>query len=372
MNCMTAARLIDRRAAGLSEAERLRLEDHLAACMRCHQDAHLLERFAAVSEHAAVELGAPARERSIDRALRTPTAEIERPRAVWKWPVLAAAATAIVLAIGWWRLQPRDSLPPNVATTFSNPATLRLAHAQVTAAQASQLEWRPQESTVLLHAGSVDVAVDPAPHRPFRVRTPRFTVDVVGTEFHVDLDGVRVTRGRVRVNDTTFVSAGESWSVPVAAVTPPEPQPEPALEPAPEPAPAEPVRKTHGPSAAHLLVLAREHIAAHDLAKADREIAQALAAHPSRAEQAEAATVRAERAQVAGDLDGAARRYIEAAAHYSDLPAGENALFAAARLEVKAKRNPRAIELLREYLRRYPSGRFRAEAQTRLDSLTRP
>jgi FecR-like protein len=287
--------------------------------------------------------------------------------------VVAAAATAIVLAVGWWRLQPRDSLLPNVATTIAQPSTLHLAHAQVMAAPSSQLEWRPQEATVVLSAGSIDVAVDPAPHRPFHVRTPRFTVDVVGTEFHVDLDGVRVTRGRVRVNDT-FVSAGESWSVPVAAVTPP-PEPAPTPQVVPEPTPAiepEPVRKPHGPSAARLLVLAREHIAAHDLAKADHEIAQALAAHPSRNEQAEAATLRADRAKVAGDLDGAARLYIEAAAHFSDLRAGENALFAAALIEVKTKRNARATELLREYLRRYPAGRFRAEAQSRLESLAKP
>jgi ferric-dicitrate binding protein FerR (iron transport regulator) len=377
MRCATARRLVDQRSSGLSEADRLRVEDHLAACEHCHVDAQLLGRLGKISERAAVELPVAARERSIERSLRTPTREIERvpPHSVWKWPLLAAAATAMVLAVGWWRLRPRDSLPPNVATTIEQPQTLRLAHAQVMAAPKSQLEWQPQQATVVLTAGAVDVAVDPAPHHPFRVRTPRFTVDVVGTEFHVDLDGVRVSHGRVRVNDTTLVAAGESWSVPAAAavVPPPAAEPEPAVEPEPaaEPEPVAP-RKPHGPSAARLLVLARAHLAAHDLAKADRDIAQALAAHPSRAEQAEAASLRAERAQVAGDFDRAARLYIETAARFSDLRAGENALFAAARVELKAKRNARAAELLREYLRRYPSGGFRAEAKTRLESLGNP
>ena len=368
MNCLAARRLIDRRAVGLSEAERLRVEDHLADCARCQQDAQLLATMARLSERASAELPVLARERTIERALRTPTVELERPRAVWKWPVLAAAATALVLAAGWWRFAPRDSLPPNVATALGEPATLRLAHAQVRTADHSELEWRPQEATVVLSAGAVDVDVDPAPHRPFHVRTPRFTVDVVGTEFHVDLDGVRVTRGRVRVGDT-LVGAGESWTVPARAVAPPPAEPEPPAPAAQLVPPPEPPHKSQGPSAARLLVLARGHIAEHELAKADHEIAQALAAHPSRAEQAEAAMLRADRAQVAGDLEGAARLYIEAAAHFSDLPAGEQALFAAARIEVKAKRADRAAAMLREYLRRYPRGQFRAEAQTRLDSL---
>ena len=62
-------------------------------------------------------------------------------------------------------------------------------------------------------------SVDPEKHAPFRVRTPAFTVDVLGTVFEVRARSVHVTRGVVRVTapDGTILAArvvaGETWAL---------------------------------------------------------------------------------------------------------------------------------------------------------------
>jgi len=89
----------------------------------------------------------------------------------------------------------------------------------------------------------------------------------------------------------------------------------------------------------------------------------------SAAERAEALSLRADCALVEGDLAAAASGYLQVAERFARLPAGENALFAAGRLEAERGAHAAARKLLARYLEQYPHGRFVKEASARLRSL---
>jgi TolA-binding protein len=114
------------------------------------------------------------------------------------------------------------------------------------------------------------------------------------------------------------------------------------------------------------LARARALLARGDTAAAARTARGVLADAPARALAAEAGTVLAECALVAGRSDEAIELYLAVAREHGELPAGENAAFAAARAATRAGRTARADELLRAYVARYPAGRFRDEALRRL------
>ena len=76
--------------------------------------------------------------------------------------------------------------------------------------------------------------------------------------------------------------------------------------------------------------------------------------------------LRAECALVAGDAAGASAAYLHVARSFARLPAGENALFAAARIERERGASAQAARILEQYLERYPDGRFAKEARNRL------
>jgi TolA-binding protein len=125
-------------------------------------------------------------------------------------------------------------------------------------------------------------------------------------------------------------------------------------------APAAPAAR---PSAARLLAQAREAFARLDHAGAERHADAALDAGPTRAQAAEARTLLAECAHATGRLDDALSRYEAIAARFGDLPAGETALFAAARLEASRGHAAAARALFARYLDRYPAGRFADDAR---------
>jgi outer membrane protein assembly factor BamD (BamD/ComL family) len=72
---------------------------------------------------------------------------------------------------------------------------------------------------------------------------------------------------------------------------------------------------------------------------------------------------------IQGDLAAAAAIYRTVAQQYKELPAAENALFAAARIENTRGDRTTAIALLERYVRDYPNGRFRKEVVSRLKAL---
>jgi hypothetical protein len=393
---MRARWLLKHREEGLSEAERLTIEAHLGGCDACRRDSRVIDAIGDLLDTAAPPpLAAAARDQTIARALQADPRSgrpAVRPAGAALRVALAlgVAGLAIVLlggraarrmsgrpasppvavvpvahdhvASGEVRagerpLREGEVVPPATPLAVADRATLALGHARVTAEGASELAWEPDRSTVNLRAGHLSVAVDPAPGRRFRVVTARFAVEVVGTEFEVDGDGVRVSRGVVHVlapEDDGLLAelrAGQAWRVPELTEPPP--------------------RREGGARrpAAAWLARARAHVASGAVADAERDIAAALGAQPSPTEAAEARTLRAECAMVSGDPQRAADLYADVSRRYGDLPAGETALFAAARVHVNAGDRRAAAQLLRAYLARYPQGRFRAEAVARLRAL---
>jgi tetratricopeptide (TPR) repeat protein len=108
---------------------------------------------------------------------------------------------------------------------------------------------------------------------------------------------------------------------------------------------------------------ARASYAAGDHRSAERHANAALDASPTRGQEAEARTIFADCARAAGRLDDAVTRYEAIATKFADLPAGETALFAAARLEASRGRADAARVLVARYLTRYPAGRFVEDAR---------
>ena len=221
--------------------------------------------------------------------------------------------------------------------------------------------------TFALDRGTLDVSVDPRPKRSFSVRTSRFAVEVWGTEFQVDLLGVRVSRGLVRVvsptgQEVARVAAGQSWQLPQPTAA----LPASAQSAGVPPASSSGVETVLPRSAAERLALARRALAARELTAAKQELSSALAARPSLQEQAEAHMLLGDWARLSGDFAVASREYLGVRTHFPGLPLAETALFSAARAEASAGHGARSQQLLAEYLGQYPHGQFRQQAAERL------
>jgi TolA-binding protein len=108
------------------------------------------------------------------------------------------------------------------------------------------------------------------------------------------------------------------------------------------------------------------------VAEARSLVTRALATRLPPALDAEGRTLLAECALVSGDPKEAARRYAEVARAHGSLPAGENALFAAARAAHTSGQTAEARRLFEQYVARYPNGQFVSEANRRLGQLPAP
>jgi hypothetical protein len=234
------------------------------------------------------------------------------------------------------------------------PTELAVGESAVRLEAGTAVKWQPEARTLRLHAGRVRATLAQHSREPFRIETGRFVAEGAGAELEVTPVSVAVIAGTARVfapDGEVYVDelvAGEVWRAP-----PPARDPEPS------------------PDVDAVLTDARRRIALGELAAARRQLAAALAAGPSRRQRAEAETLLAECALVAGEPDRAAELYLRVARRYHDIPAGENALFAAAGIRANAGQRAPARRALRLYLDRYPEGRFRFEARARLDALDR-
>jgi hypothetical protein len=125
-------------------------------------------------------------------------------------------------------------------------------------------------------------------------------------------------------------------------------------------------------AADELLRRARAELAQGAVAEAKSSVAAALRARPSRAQRAEAASLQAECALVSGRPAQAQALYLAVVARYPHSDAGDNALFAAARLAQQRGEQAQSRELLERYLESYPRGHFHDEAERWLQRLSEP
>lgn len=384
--CMRAGSLIAARSAGLSRADGLWLEEHIAGCPSCASEAALLTGVVAVAARFEPELSVSARSRVVRDALRSHAAGVEAaasaPSFGLAWAgglavAVAAAALVVLLAQrGDEGEAPAAVLPAkpsnDTAASVQQPSAevarliagervrtstrtqVTLDHASVELAPQSEAQWNEKAHELFLPQGELLAEVDPTVHRSFVVVTPEFRVEVLGTRFEVTQSSVIVLRGRVRVvspngTERAVLRAGERYDH-VAAVETVERELEPEAR--------------ERVNVAALLTQARDALAVGELERSRRAIESVLAAKPPKAARAEALTLRAELFDVQGDRSSAIAAYLEVASRFHALPAGENALFAAARLERNAAK---AHKLLSQYLERYPRGRFVVEAKYRLE-----
>ena len=424
LTCVRARLRLQERGAGLSAADALRLEDHLAGCDECRSQAVLLDRLRGVAEQLDGRLDSAARERAISGAFARVAQDSRRapsPRPLqlaWGFAAFAAGA-ALFFALRSDEQPGREPQPvahepaANAALELASTdgrvlsgsievagkvlqsgallragdealarggAELALAHAQVSLRADTVVRWDGSMSELALSAGSVLAEVDPSKHARFSVRTPRFRAVVLGTRFEVTLEGVRVERGLVQVVDlegrvlAPGLRAGQSFTREPAAANG-----ETAVPPVRANPPSEPGE--HSASAAKgtrpasaldvnaLLQRARTSLAARDARAARRTVDEALALRPAQAVRAEALSLRAECARVGGDVAAAVTQYLQVADGFGRLPAAQNALFAAARLEAERGRRDRAAELFARYLARYPDGSLAEDAARRLGAL---
>lgn len=400
--CLIAEDRIERRPR-FDDAERLALEEHLEECERCRGYATFVDATRQLHGSVRVEaLSAGTRARLLANAREG----VEPARARSRAPQLVAAGlllAGIAVAIVWSTGGP--ATPPTLgAEIVSLPAgaSAQAGHARVRAIAPARVRFDAADAELYLARGSLEVEVDPQPRRPFAVRGERFVVRVLGTRFTVRPDGVTVQRGvvSIRALDGAVIvdrlAAGGAWTwteetsgpassgrelaardapgeigpgadvapSPEVAVSPTSTSDELVAEPGAEPDVEEP--DVAEPDVAALLARARRLLAARRAAPALSTIRAALAAPRTRAQEAEARSLLADHALVAGDPERAIALYAAVGRGYRDLRAGDNAMFTAARL--RARRGPpaEARALLQEYLRIFPRGRFRTEAARRL------
>lgn len=407
VQCARVAPLLQARAAGLSQASALVLEEHLTHCSDCSEQAHLLDSLRALSDAAAAPLSSGARQRAVLRAF----AVAERPPqpsaapSSWLVPSLSGVLVAGLIVLASIIRQPElaplagvrvlsgalehtthAAASGEIETAIASRAggTVALAHATLEFRAQTRARWSERARVLQLETGSVLSDVDPAAQLPFRVATEHFRVLVLGTQFEVSSSAVRVTRGRVRVErpdgtQLAVLGAGESYACARAPCSPRVKfASEVAVTPARVPAaadvapqsPAAQRERVAAPEAIdHRLEQARLALARHNIALARTLVSNLLAEDLQSRERAEALSLRAECALVAGDLAGASAGYRVVARRFASLPAGENALFASARIDADRLPRERAQAGLMGYLARYPQGRFVKEATTRLREL---
>jgi hypothetical protein len=376
--------LLERSQSERSAADRLELEAHLAECESCANEASMFGVLARTMREGARELSPRQRQRVIERALRAASAPAavgrpaERRSAFW---LIAAASAALLGAIGFvivaqqvkeraGRITSQPALvarsaaqaleterpkQADVARDLSNVdapmgTRLDLSGATVEALEPSRFSWHRARSTLELVAGAVRVDVARRFEPNFRVATPGFAVEVVGTQFDVDLDGVSVRRGRVRV---TTLSDGKLLA---------------ELGPGDHFTPTSSQKPVGGASANVTadIARARRELAAGRPAAA-RALLRPLLLQPLDARQhAEASSLLADCSRFEGDHEAAARAYESVAKKHPNSLAGETALFAKARAELEAGRRDAARASFERYLERYPQGRFRTDAQRHL------
>lgn len=378
---------------GLAPAE---IQQHLAGCDACQAKLAGFETsLEALRADAPPPVDDTDRSRAIADAMSAasaaPVSPLRTSRRPWMMAaavVVAAAAAAIVLprfigsAPEGWTLEegqlvaegakvaPGEPLPPDRDVTAEGAAAqIRFTDdSRVTATEGTRFGIRGITPEIDLREGELEVAATPRTDgSQLQVHTAEAMVSVVGTRFSVSRAGtettVSVAEGVVKVTrlaDGTEQQLGAGEMLKVSAEVP---KPEASAAPtatASASAAAPPVRRA---SIADI----RAQIAAGNFAEARKLISRARS--QGGVSQAELAIVEAEALLAQGKGGQAAQAYLAVAEGFPSTPQAEEALFAAAQLSLgRTGKGKRGLGLLRQYLSRYPSGRFSAEARRLLDA----
>jgi len=226
-----------------SEADRLRLEQHLTVCGACRAEKARWLLLEHLQEQEPQCLSSDARARILGHLTNLPepdVVEVGRARRLFPllWGTGAAAAVAIALlvflpglrdgAMGRAGSDRTDGIRPSETSVSEDRAITIRAHsagaidsggAHIVYGALATFRVQPGGRQVDLLAGEIDIEVAPGGAGRFRVLAPRFTVEVLGTHFVVGLDRVETQRGLVRVVEPdaaggrllALVRAGQTW-----------------------------------------------------------------------------------------------------------------------------------------------------------------
>lgn len=384
LNCFRACGLMDARAAGLSEAERLVLETHVAGCSACSETSAALRGLVSIAQSAPAVLNEAGRRRVIARALlqgeRKPARAVAAfTFALASWRSVAVAAV-LLLAVGWWAWPQKSSSNIASVQTFnaSRAETIDVDGAQLELAAGTRVDWEGEKALVTLRGGALKAVVTPREGKPpFVVETAAFRVVVVGTAFEVTPDSVAVTHGVVRIESPAglvlreALRAGERWNRHAVAATPEEDDVAAVAAVVESGLVKVASGQMSGTDVSQVLALARSRLAAGDVSAARRALERLHGLNASVTQRAEADTLKAESFQVEGKLARAIALYQDVARNYRSIGAGDNAAYAAAQLTFMRGDHDAAAKMFKGYLRDRPQGRFREEALRALVEIER-
>ena len=427
VRCLSTELLLERIAPAPSHGERLRVEAHLLQCTRCHRDHRgMLKVVGLIHDRIENVVKPQVQARAIARALLRSRDAVGSgvlalpgavrfglgPKMEWRLAIATACVVLVAgsglqlrlergeaaslltashlvsgaLAVNGSALGPGDAIPTQQELASKGSFVVDLAHARLSAEHVDSFRWSAAERAVTMRGAVVNVSVDPSRHQSFRVITPHFMVDVLGTQFKVALDTVAVTRGRVRVLSAAGaplaeLGPGQVWSYvapasALAALDTARGGPESVVvatdaaelgsvaNSAPDTIPA--VDAAAAPPVGELLLRARHRLASGDAQGAAVDLDAALRGGASRSQQAEAYMLKGDCALVQRDSRSAVRQYLDVSRRFAASPMAETALFAAARVEWNSGSNEAARGLLHNYRVRYPTGLFKSEVDARL------
>jgi hypothetical protein len=342
MSCRHVREWLHREASSLDEAQRLQLDDHLASCETCRGDRARMQ----LVHRAGTSLDAPAESRMYDRAIARALLERgtsretprgTRRRARWLLPIAIGVAAAAAISVWFVVRSDENRAHDRIAR---DPKPHDAPGRDVLAPTRDDLSPARADSPTRDGLSPDDLAhqrenLDDLASAPVEIRVERAVVATVaatttiaqGVQTQVVIAASAIPAVTIERDELTPIARGSN-------------------------APLEPV--------ADVLSRARVLLAKRQFADAERTASSVLP-RVAGADEAEARTILADIAQASGNHDLASTLYREVADKFAALSAGESALFAAARLDVRRGRDARA--LLEQYLDRYPRGRFVDDAR---------